>query len=346
MSGATSRFLTRLAATLRQEVAAIKRLDGALIECDIAARRREASLGRRWAAMRTRIRDELEKRQISESDWCKQQLACDVATMRRRVQLAKGWQQYERVRREMGDNGQYGLLYALSLIRTAPHDNATNAHPLRIRSTQGPILEGCHQSRCQFITGDALSELRKMRTGSVNVIVCSPPYWPLKRWYGGSGIGFEPSLKAYLRVLVSVFHEARRVLKDNGVMWIVMGDSYSKSGRKWRPPQSELGDDAGYQGTGRPEGNLLLIPARLGMALQDDGWILRQDIIWDKGWVRPETARDRVTRTHEFALMFAKTRHYFYDTDPLRVPLVSRRTATRGRDKAGHVFSPQSRNPP
>ena len=137
-----------------------------------------------------------------------------------------------------------------------------------------------------------------MSSRSINVVICSPPYWPLKRWYGGNGIGFEPTLKEYLNNLLAVFHEARRVLKDDGVLWIVIGDSYSGSGRKWRPERLQAGrrNGADYQGTGRPEGNLLMIPARLAIALQDDGWILRQDVVWDKGWVRPEKARDRVTR--------------------------------------------------
>ena len=65
-----------------------------------------------------------------------------------------------------------------------------------------------------------------------------------------------------------------------------------------------------------------MFPARLAIALKDDGWILRHDVIWDKGWVRPEAATDRVTRTHDFVLMFAKAKGYFYDQDPLRVPSV------------------------
>ena len=72
-------------------------------------------------------------------------------------------------------------------------------------------------SRCKFITGDALAELRKMPSATINVVICSPPYWPVKRWYGGDGIGFESTLDEYIRNLVDVFHEARRVLQNTGV---------------------------------------------------------------------------------------------------------------------------------
>jgi hypothetical protein len=118
LSGNAGRFLAEIAAELRREIGAINRMDSALVERDIASRRREAALGRRWANMRTRIQKELERLGGSEAEWCKRELDCDIATMRRRVQLAKGWRQYETARREAGNNGQYGLVYGLSLIRT------------------------------------------------------------------------------------------------------------------------------------------------------------------------------------------------------------------------------------
>jgi hypothetical protein len=109
-------FLTSIATELRRENAAISRMDSALVERDIAVRRREAALGRRWAGVRSRIRRELERLGIGEAGWCREELGCDIRTMRRRVQLAKGWIQYERSRRQAGSNGQFGLVYGLSLI--------------------------------------------------------------------------------------------------------------------------------------------------------------------------------------------------------------------------------------
>ena len=146
-----------------------------------------------------------------------------------------------------------------------------------------------------------------MPSATVNVVICSPPYWPVKRWYGGEGIGFEPTLTEYIANLVAVFHEARRVLKNDGVIWIVIGDSFATGGGRWkqdgykmnRPQNRLMPPGAAYPGTDHQPGSLLMLPARLAIALQDDGWLLRHEVIWDKGWVRPESARDRVTRTHD-----------------------------------------------
>jgi hypothetical protein len=112
-------MLRLLADELRREFAAAHRLDGQLVDRDIAARRHEAAGGRLWANQRERIQRQLENLGITEGEWCKRELDCDIATMRRRVQLAKGWDQYEQNRRSEGNNGQYGLYYALSLIRVS-----------------------------------------------------------------------------------------------------------------------------------------------------------------------------------------------------------------------------------
>ena len=328
MASEAHSFLTSIATELRRENAAISRMDSALVERDIAVRRREAALGRRWAGVRSRIRKELERLGVSEAGWCREELGCDIRTMRRRVQLAKGWVQYERARRHAGNNGQFGLVYGLSLI-PKPVGPATKGHRLSFRSAKG--AGQLDLSRCQFVIGDALTELRKLRSASVNVVICSPPYWPLKRWYGGHGIGFEPTVSSYITNLVAVFREVRRVLKKDGVLWVVIGDSYASDGGKWRQdaykvnrPQKQLVPvGTWYPGSDLAAGNLMMVPARLALALQDDGWLLRQEIIWDKGWVRPESARDRVTRTHDTVYMLCKNKHYFYDQDPIRDPLIS-----------------------
>jgi hypothetical protein len=108
---ATSILLNRIADQLRREFAAAHRIDGQLVDRDIAARRHEAAGGKLWANQRERIQRQLEKLGATEKDRCKQELGSDIGTMRRRVQLAKGWDQYERNRRSEGDNGQYGLYY-------------------------------------------------------------------------------------------------------------------------------------------------------------------------------------------------------------------------------------------
>ena len=109
--------LCRLAGELRREFDAAHRIDGKLVERDIAARRHGWKVAELWANQRERIQRQLEKLGITENEWCKQELGCDIGTMRRHVQLAKNWDQYERNRRKEADNGQYGLYYGLSLIR-------------------------------------------------------------------------------------------------------------------------------------------------------------------------------------------------------------------------------------
>jgi hypothetical protein len=271
----TSDFLQRIAIELRREIAAINRMDAALVERDIAARRREADLGRRWALLRTRIQKELEKLGVSEADWCKSQLGCVIQTMQRRRQIARDWLLYERRRREAGESGMTGLLYGLSLIKSQ-HRSATNSHishsQTRVRS--GTDVAGLDASRCQFVTSDALAELSKMKSLSVNVVICSPPYWPLRRSYGGRGIGYEPTLEKHIVNLAEIFREASRVLKNNGLIWIVVGDSYSNPTgsrssadtylvKRLSDQKERMPEGARVQATDLPAGNLLLMPERL-----------------------------------------------------------------------------------
>jgi DNA modification methylase len=335
--------LRRLADELRRKFAAAQRLDGQLVEHDIAARRHEAAGGRLWANQRERIQRQLEKLGIAESEWCKQELGCDINTMRRRVQLAKGWDQYERNRRNEGDNGQYGLYYGLSLIRIQSASAMTVGRTRTHSVSEEPKLD---ITRCQFITGEACDELRKLKAGTINTIITSPAYWPLKRTYGGGGIGYEATVAEYLCNIVEVMREAKRVLRDTGTLWIVIGDSYSRPTKFWTPV-SEVGKRTAssknvaagrirIQAGDRPTGNLLMIPARLAISLQDDGWILRQAIVWDKVWKRPEAVQDRATQTYEMVYMFVKRSKYFYDQDALRVPSVSS-YGTRGKPKAGTI---------
>jgi hypothetical protein len=107
---ATSILLNRIADQLRREFAAAHRIDGQLVDRDIAARRHEAAGGKLWANQRERIQRQLEKLGITEDEWCKRELDCDIRTMGQRVQLARGWTQYENARRDAGSNGQFGLV--------------------------------------------------------------------------------------------------------------------------------------------------------------------------------------------------------------------------------------------
>ncbi|WP_199572689.1 DNA-methyltransferase [Streptomyces murinus] len=175
-----------------------------------------------------------------------------------------------------------------------------------------------------LLLGDALDQLRTLPDGSVDCIVTSPPYYGL-RDYGTTGqYGLEATPAEYVETMRRLFAEARRVLADDGTLWLNIGDSYAY------PPGS-----AGRQGKGQREGrtftaagrpgtravppkNLLGIPWRTAFALQDDGWILRAEVIWAKRNLMPEAVKDRPTRAHEQVFLFTKQPRYWYDADAIR----------------------------
>ena len=173
--------------------------------------------------------------------------------------------------------------------------------------------------------GDCLEALRALPAESVNCCVTSPPYFGL-RDYGTAGqIGLEASPAEYVERLREVFAEVRRVLATDGTLWVNLGDSYSSAGGK-----SGVGVNAQVGSTlrrqesrtrptsDRPLKNLLGVPWRLALALQDDGWILRNDIIWSKPNGMPESVTDRLTNKHEHLFMFAKSPRYWFNLDPIR----------------------------
>lgn len=173
-----------------------------------------------------------------------------------------------------------------------------------------------------IIESDATLALQKLPTASVQCIVTSPPYWGL-RDYGIEGqIGLEGKLQQYINKLVSVFSEAKRVLKPDGVLWLNIGDGYTSGNRGYRAPDKKNPARAMNVRPDTPEGlkskDLLGIPWRLALALQDDGWYLRSDIIWNKPNAMPESVKDRPTRSHEYVFMLTKREKYYYDYQAIK----------------------------
>lgn len=180
-----------------------------------------------------------------------------------------------------------------------------------------------------LIRGDARS--LPLVDGCVDCVVTSPPYFGL-RDYGSAGqLGLESSPACYVTALVAVFREVGRVLKPEGTVWLNLGDSYASGGRTTRDPgQSKIHPafvGAAYRDGLRPadpEGvkpkDLLMIPARVALALQVDGWYLRSDIIWHKPNPMPESVTDRPTKAHEYLFLLTKSERYFYDQDAIREP--------------------------
>lgn len=170
-----------------------------------------------------------------------------------------------------------------------------------------------------LILGDALETLRTLPSGSVDCIVTSPPYYGL-RDYGVPGqYGLEPTPQEYVATMTAVFGEARRVLADDGTLWLTVGDSYYSA--KGRPVGGDSKQRArrGFDrpldrsGLGYPRKSLLMIPARVAIALQEDGWTLRSEIIWRRPDAMPEpTARDRPARTTERIYLLTPGPRYHY----------------------------------
>jgi DNA modification methylase len=170
----------------------------------------------------------------------------------------------------------------------------------------------------KLLHGDCRDVLRTLPEASVHCCVTSPPYFGL-RDYGHAGqIGLEPTPAEYVEQMVTVFREVRRVLRDDGTLWLNLGDSYAT---RWSSVRSagrgKLADDRRERHGAAPDGfknkDLIGIPWRVAFALQADGWYLRQDIIWSKPNPMPESVRDRCTKAHEYVFLLSKSERYFYD---------------------------------
>lgn len=190
------------------------------------------------------------------------------------------------------------------------------------------------------LCGDSLTKLRRFPDGFFQCCVTSPPYWGL-RDYGHAGqIGLEDTPDAYVACMVEVFREVKRVLRDDGTLWLNLGDSYAAARGGTTPPaQTVAGGVNGKGGTkerrGQADGynptrdcsryglkhkDLVGIPWRVAFALQADGWYLRQDIIWHKPNPMPESCRDRCTKAHEYIFLLSKSPRYYWNRKAMQVP--------------------------
>ncbi|MBR2442605.1 MAG: site-specific DNA-methyltransferase [Clostridia bacterium] len=188
----------------------------------------------------------------------------------------------------------------------------------------------------EIFIGDALAALKRVPDEIFNCCVTSPPYYGL-RDYGAEGqIGQEETPEEYIQNLVLIFREIRRTLRKDGVLWVVIADSYSGSGK------GRVADGTNCKGVsmsrkyqGITEGrlkkaktscknkDLIGIPWLLAFALRADGWFLRQDIIWQKTNSMPESVRDRCVRSHEYIFMLSKSKKYYFDWDAIKEPCVN-----------------------
>lgn len=162
-----------------------------------------------------------------------------------------------------------------------------------------------------IMRGDALSVLRRLPSASIHCVITSPPYYMQRDYSAPHQIGNEKSPSEYVEKLRAVFSECRRVLKDDGTLWLNLGDKYQ-------------------------DGTLLGMPWRVALALQEDGWLLRSDIIWRKPNAMPSSVKNRPTTDHEYVFLLAKSSQYYYDIDAIREPHVTFSADSRMKGGRNH----------
>lgn len=192
--------------------------------------------------------------------------------------------------------------------------------------TEGPVT---------LYVGDCREVLRELPDESVQCCVTSPPYFGL-RDYGAEGqLGLEETPGQFVAALVETFREVRRVLKPDGTLWLNLGDSYTSGGRATRAPDAkhdgarEMGFRARTPSGLKPK-DLIGIPWRVALAMQADGWYLRQDIIWHKPNPMPESVTDRCTKAHEYIFLLTKSDRYFFDHEAIKEPAAGGASASNG----------------
>ena len=181
----------------------------------------------------------------------------------------------------------------------------------------------------KILQGNCLDKLKELPDQSINTCITSPPYWGLRDYGEGEQLGLEDTPEEFVNNLVEVFREVKRVLRDDGTVWLNLGDSYSSGGRTTTTNQSLRGDKD--YGVTRPKPSkgikpkdLIGIPWRVAFALQQDGgWYLRQDIIWHKPNPMPESVKDRCTKAHEYIFLLSKSPKYYFDNEAIKEPAKS-----------------------
>lgn len=198
--------------------------------------------------------------------------------------------------------------------------------------------------------GDARSVLKSIPADSVHTCVTSPPYFGLRNYGVDEQIGLEQTPEEYIEKLVEVFREVRRVLRNDGTLWLNMGDSYAT--RSGSQPPRNTRNSCGHTEKRVPPGykykDLIGVPWMLAFALRADGWYLRQDIIWHKPNAMPESVKDRCTKCHEYVFLLTKSPRYYFDFDAIKEPVAE---STKGRKPCdfggakGRSYTPKKGDP-
>jgi len=210
---------------------------------------------------------------------------------------------------------------------------------------------------CDIYQGDALNRLKELPDTCVQCCVTSPPYWGL-RDYGVEGqMGLESTPKQYVEKMVNLFREVRRVMRDDGTLWLNLGDSYAGSGKArggggdGSTSAKQVTNRGAYFDGGVPvcvpnckAKDLIGTPWMVAFALRDDGWYLRSDIIWAKPNPMPESVTDRPTRSHEYIFLFSKQPRYYYDHEAIKEKAVTEPHAAGYKNGHEYATGPMNRN--
>lgn len=198
----------------------------------------------------------------------------------------------------------------------------------------------------KILNGDVLEMLKTLPDESVQCVVTSPPYWGLRSYLPQGHpdkhleIGSEETPQEYVAKMVEVFREVHRVLKDDGALWLNLGDTYAAS-RSYQVVDNKYRDVGNKIGHKVPPGykqkDLIGIPWRVAFALQADGWYLRQDIIWQKPNPMPESVKDRCTKAHEYVFLLTKSARYFWDAEAVKEEAQPTRHAGKMHPRGWHT---------
>jgi DNA modification methylase len=197
-----------------------------------------------------------------------------------------------------------------------------------------------------IIYGDCREKLKELGPESVQMCVTSPPYWGLRDYGHDDQLGLEETPEEYVESMVEVFRQVKRVLKDDGTLWLNLGDSYASNTKSGGRNDTVKMYGAESQHLAKHQNikiihclkskDLVGIPWRVAFALQADGWYLRQDIIWHKPNPMPESVTDRCTKSHEYIFLMSKSEQYFYDADAIGEPCNYPNQGKWGGDNKGY----------
>jgi DNA modification methylase len=302
--------------SLRSAKALVIRELTAAEQSEMQALRHLRNAGEEWI----NIKNELGERGVNIAEWAKKNMPITRQWLDRHAELHRNWRKFVIAKKWADDVGytsrrQSGLEFALELIAAKDRSTTiTRASRLAAEAASGTETNPhADLTRINLQTGDALALLRKLSANTFNVCMTSPPYYGGVRDFGHERqIGHESDPDEYISRVARVFAEVWRTLTDDGVLWLVIGDTTFRK-------------------------NWLLMPARVAMALQSQGWLLRSEVVWDKGYGRPESVKDRPTRSFETIFMFSKSPNYWYDADAIKEPIVSKPHAPRNRPRPGAI---------